>query len=252
MKNTFLVISMAVIATFNITAQDILPGLRNYGESKINAEARVEIVYPNTIAAMEKLEQLRQGGRSDLITVEWVVGPSPFPISSAVLEAQKHHSRASLASSVNAYVRGEAALLVLNEDLFAKLVTEVSATVVFSEMLRNNRVELQLSYRFRNPDGSTGYLEVFYLGIDKESVNNEIRNTANRISENGSGGGGKNADPVPVREVANNTESFFEPFVLATDSDLVKSVQAVLDSNERINRYREENRQLFGFGSNCE
>jgi hypothetical protein len=170
------------------------------------------------------------------------VGPSPKPISSQLLELQKFHAMANLAASCNAFVRGEVFLLGFNEEMSSKIVTEVSASIVFAEMLRNVREEFRLEYSWKNTDGTTGYGVTFFLAVDKTSLEREITETAKAVSS-GNGSDGKRSDtvmkPVDTRKTSEWTNS--------VSDDLVKSVQTLMEGDSRIQRYREENRQLLGF-----
>jgi hypothetical protein len=246
MKKNIIFGMVFLALTGSVFATEILPDLHDYIASKIGGDANLISLYPNTTYATEKLSQLRQGERADLIAVEWSIGPAPTPISSAIIELQKHQARVSLTASANSYVRGEVALLGYNEDMSAKIVTEVSASIIFAEMLKNNREELRLSYSYKNADGSTWYGTVFWLAIDKASLDGEIGDKAAAVSS-----GNYRADKkagAAEQKTAEIRKPSQQAGVTSDNEKLVKSVQTLMASDERIQRFREENRQLLGFG----
>ena len=246
MKRNIIFGMVFLALTGSIFAAEILPDLHDFVASKIGGDADLISLYPNTDYAAEKLSQLRQGERADLIAVEWSIGPSPTPISSALIELQKHQPRVSLAASANAYVRGEVALLGYNEDMSARIATEVSASIIFAETLRNNREELRLSYSYKNTDGSTWYGTVFWLAIDKASLDGEIVNKAAAISS-GNYRADKKAE-IAEQKTSEIRKPSQQAGVTSDNEKLVKSVQTLMASDERIQRFREENRRLLGFG----
>jgi hypothetical protein len=246
MKKNIIFGMVFLVLTGSIFATEILPDLHDYIVSKIGGDASLISLYPNTTYAAEKLSQLRQGQRSDLIAVEWSIGPSPTPISTALIELQKHQARVSLAASANSYVRGEVALLGYNEDMSAKIVTEVSASIIFAEMLKNNREELRLSYTYKNADGYLIHGVSLWLAIDKSSLEQEIMDKAAAISS-GNYRADKKAEATEQKTAEVRKPSQQTGFT-SDNENLVKSVQTLMASDERIQRFREENRRLLGFG----
>jgi hypothetical protein len=243
MKKTILALFFTVLAG-TIFATEILPGLQGFVSSKIGADVQVTSLFPNTKEALEKVTELRQGGRPDLIISEWTVGPSQKPVPAPLLEMQKYQARVSLTVAANAYVRGEVNVLGYNEDMEAKIASEVSASIVFAEIIRNSREELRLEYSWKNPDGTTGYGVTFFLAIDKSSLDQEIAATAKAVASGNKREDGR-ADTVnPVKKTADakrNPEG-----VNSATADIAKSVQALMEGSSQIQRYREENRQILG------
>jgi cell fate (sporulation/competence/biofilm development) regulator YlbF (YheA/YmcA/DUF963 family) len=241
-KIVFLMVLIAVSGI--VFAGEILPDLYAYAVSRIDGDAELLSLYPNTAITEQKLNHLRQGERSDLVAVEWIIGPSPVPISSAVIEMQKHQARVSLASSVGSFVRGEVALLGINEDLSARIVSEVSASIVFAETLRNNREELRIEYRYKTVEGVTKYGVSFWLVVDKKEIRQEIVEKAQALSS----GSAQPKKDIPVEPkktaIAQRSTAVVKS---AEGGDWVKEVEEMLNANERIQRYREENKRLLSF-----
>jgi hypothetical protein len=245
MKKMILGLVFMVLAG-TIFAADIIPELKDFSVSKTGADVQLTSLFPNTEQARDILTELRQGGRPDLIFVEWTVGPLTKPIPASLVELQKYQARVSLTASAKSYVRGEAYILGYNEDMASKIATEMSASIVFAEIIRNNREVLRLEYSWKNPDGTTGYGVTFFLAVEKASLDQEIVDTAKAVASGSKKDDrqtssakpiGKTADAKRISEEVNSTSS----------DDVVKSVKALMEGDNRIQRYREENRQLLGF-----
>jgi len=140
-------------------------------------------------------------------------------------------------------VRGEVSLLGYNEDMSAKIAAEVIASVVFSEMIRNIIEELRYEYSWKNQDGTTGFGVTFFLMADKTELEKEISDAAKAVSSGNNRDNLRTDSDNPVEkttDICKISESIdsesFEP---------VKAVKELMAGNSRIQRYREDNRQLL-------
>jgi len=223
-------------------AQDVLPELNDYVQSLIPADAIVISIYPNTPESAEKLLKFRLGNHNQIID-ERVIGPSKNPIKTATIDAHKLHGMVALAAKIRAYVRGEAYLILYNEEDASRTATEVSSSIAFSEILSSTKEELRHSYTFRNSDGSLGYGVSLWLATsDKSSLDKEIKETA---SANFSGKYKAEGSSSPAEQ---RTAEIRKPSVETADSsELVRNVQSLMRSNSTIVRFREENKKLLGF-----
>jgi len=226
-------------------AAEILPELNDFAESKIGRKIKLVTFSPNSPNTVEKLMKLRQGGTPNQITTEWSIVPSSMPISSSLLEMNKYHAKAALASSVKSFVRGEVSLLGYSEDMSVKIATEVTGSIIFAEILSDIREELRLEYSWENPDGSTGYGITFFLAVDKTALDKKIADVAKTVSSGNNKDIRKTDSDNPVEkttEIRRISES-----VDPESYDLVKAVKELMAGNSVIQRYKEENRRLLGF-----
>lgn len=239
MKKILLGFVLLAAFTGTIFAADILPGLSEYAASILPGDAILLSMFPNTRQTEEKLLRLRHG-EHNLIVDERVIGPSNNRISVSTIDAHKMHALASLAAKMNSYVRGEAYLIVYSDELASTITTEITSTIVFAEILRNSREELRLTYTFKTSDGQTGYGVSIWLAADKSLLDEEIRQTAAAVSS-GNRRTDRRVEPgtAEVRRASQQETS-----VSDSVADLV---QSRMSSNERILRFREENRMLLGF-----
>jgi hypothetical protein len=239
MKSVILGFIFLVLATGTIFAQEVHRGIAAYLKS-IQADVHSISAYPDTEVAGETLEKLRNGNHN-FIVEERIIGPSPVSISSAVLDAHRFQGFLSLAASAEAFVSGEVAVLNINKDMKATVVTEITGGIAFAQILRNVREPLRLSYSYLNSDGTPGYLVSLWLAIEKAPLEQEIVDKVAAISS----GNYQTGKRVELDE--KRTTEIYKPLQQQNDFDMVKYVQSLLSSNERIQRYREQARWLQGF-----
>ena len=247
MKKTILSIALMLALTGVIFAEDvyfndtILPELREYAASILPADAVLLSIYPNTQETAEKLLRLRHGDHN-LIIDERFIGPSKKPISAATIDAHKMHCMVSLTAKLNSYVRGEAYTIVYNDDTSSAIATEIASSIVFAETLRNTREELRLTMTYKTTtDNAAGYGVCFWLTAEKAPLDQEVKELASSFTS-----GNRRADTRTTTEGQSKSDIRKITQTETSNADVISSVQSIMASNERIQRFKEENKRLFG------
>jgi len=238
-----IIFGLFLMAAFigKIFAEDFNPILLEYARSILPGDAIVTAIFPNTQQAADKLLKLRLGEHNWIVD-ERIIGPSRNQISTGTVDAHKMHGMASIAVKMNSYVRGEAYTIVYSEDLATIIATEITSTIVFAETLRNTKEELRLTKTYNTADGSTGYVVVLWLTAEKAPLDAEVREMTSAISS-----GNLHIERGTISTEQRIADVHRMPQQANSLSDLVSSVQFLLGSNDRILRFREENKLLLGF-----
>ena len=241
MKKIFLGLAFFIVVTTGIIlAEEIYPELISFVKSKHEAGSEIISIFPYTKGAVDLLEKLRSDELfNKFIITEYSIGPSPSPISSAVLNLHRNHARVELAASVATFVRSEIYMKNLGKELEAILLTELTATNVIQQFLKNNREILRLDYNTKNSDGSTSYGTTFWLCIERNDVDEKIKNTAEVLISH------QPDTPANRKTVATNKTILANP--ISDNKDLIETVRSIMASDPIIEVYKQQNRRLMGF-----
>ncbi|MCL2805843.1 MAG: hypothetical protein FWD26_07890 [Treponema sp.] len=240
MRKVLMGLVLVTMLTGTVFAEGIHPVLCEFGASILPEGAVLISMSPNTQQAADIYHGIRHGEYNGVIT-ERNIGPSRNRISSATLDAHMMHGMVVKAARMNSYVRGEAYTLVYDDDMATEIATEIIGSIVFAETLKNVREMLKLTYSFRTIDGSTLHGVSFWLTADTAQLDTEIREIASYVSS----GNQRNIERRTTSTEQKTTEVRTRQERPVTDT--ASSAQSRLSSNERILRFREENKRLLGF-----
>jgi hypothetical protein len=248
MKRNITFVLMGILAVGTVSADEILPKIKEFIESLTPYGSTLGAVSPNSERIAQRIEAFHEGEINDRI---WSGGAElrGDPISSVDMLVMKPLILMDLASNVESYVRLSFESTVAGKDKVSEAISLWEALGVSNQVLQNVRQDVHIRFNYIDPDGTPGYGVAWIQSVDRAAVDDAIDEIVDVVSsaasENSGGSGGGNtrkASRLPASETGSGAGNSGSPRPAGTLAD---EVRADMDRSDRIRQYREDTLRMY-------